>query len=971
MRKSIAFGILTMTLAASAGNLLKNSTFGEDAPRYGAMPPKWQAENLSVWEYIDDDGIVIDNGCNCLRYKGKGNEGVPVAWQEFLSEKGVATYVVAADLKACGCSPSVLVKDSDGNVLATLKTSMSNVWQAVFKEFRYEGEGKLKVELQGSLNGQSGFSCFDNVRVLTGKLGENQAELSRKAKFVPAGPNIALGKKYTLEPRPNYSYCTDPDDDIQLTDGIYTKGYFWTQKSTVGWRGGRGYITIDLEKRENICGASFNTAGGRAGVAFPSAITVFTSDDGRKWAFAGDLAVLGTVNGAPAFDSYSIFRYASNDIKGSGRYVKFVVFGTNFLFVDEIEIYGGGDGGTAEASIDNPVRFTENMAFETGARQRVRGDLDNMELRLAEAGLLDDETKAKIQAVGQKIPRMYGNLANPNDVKAVFPLGLQHEQAEVWALNSKLMEKVGYKQPFVWKNNRWKNLDINEIPKDSGIRSIEVEMMRNEVRGETFNICNPTGERLDGHVAVEGIPKEANLTVNEVLFTDTAIRKPVSDAIVPMDSDSPFTLFAGCNKQIWLSFKRPACKAGVYDGRINVTAGGQMVATIPLKLRIYDMDFPRQPSVHLGGWDYTNLMGKYYHTPNCVEATIAIMKDTYVDSPWATNAVMPKGAKFDHDGHLQNPKELDFSAWDKWTDMWKGARKYCVFWSIGDKFNGVPPSDPRFANMVTEYVNAWMAYVKEIGFNPKDVVVLLYDEPSREEQAKKIMDWARPIKERCPEFTIFEDPCFSDPRPVDPEFFKLSDVLCPMTRMIHAQWKFPQDDPTFHGNFRDFYVQKRKEGAELWLYSCSGPSRTLDPITYHRGQFWRCVDMGATGSMYWAFGCGGGIGNSWQPYAHKHNEYSPYFVGQDAPANAKHNEAIREGVQDYEYFIMLAKKIETMKAQGKDEQANVAQAVYDKALAHGLSTLPHIEGNDIDWNNDNHHERMDEARISVLRELAK
>jgi hypothetical protein len=460
-----------------------------------------------------------------------------------------------------------------------------------------------------------------------------------------------------------------------------------------------------------------------------------------------------------------------------------------------------------EANIDNPVRFTENMAFETGARQRVRVDLDNMELRLAEAGLLDDDAKAKIQAIGQKIPRMYENLVNPNDVKAVFPLGLQHEQAEVWALNSKLMERVGYKKPFVWKNNRWKNLDINEIPKDSGIRSIEVEMMRNEVRGETFNICNPTGARLDGRIVVEGIPEEANLIVNEVLFTDTAIRKPVSDAIVPLDSDSPFALFAGCNKQIWLSFKRPACKAGVYDGRIKITAGGQMVATIPLKLKIYDMDFPRQPSIHLGGWDYTNMMGKYYNTPNCVEATIAIMKDTYVDSPWATNAVMPKGATFDNDGHLQNPKGLDFSAWDKWTNMWNGARKYCVFWSIGDKFNGVPPSDPRFANMVKEYVNAWMAYVKQTGFNPKDVVVLLYDEPSREEQAKKIMAWARPIKERCPEFTIFEDPCFNDPRPVDPEFFKLNDVLCPMTRMIHAMWKFPQEDPNFNGNFRDFYVQ--------------------------------------------------------------------------------------------------------------------------------------------------------------------
>ena len=245
MRKSIAFGILTMTLAASAANLLQNSTFGEDAPQYGAMPPKWQAENLSVWEYIDDDGVVIDNGCNCLRYKGKGDEGVPVAWQEFSPAKGVTTYVVAADLKAGGCSPSVLVKDFDGNVLATLKPSISNVWQSVFKEFKYEGDGKLKVELQGCLNGQSGFSCFDNVRVLTGKLNANQMELSRKMKFVPAGPNIALGKKYTLEPRPNYPYCTDPDDDIQLTDGIYTKGYFWTCILQHSRRQGGSRLPID------------------------------------------------------------------------------------------------------------------------------------------------------------------------------------------------------------------------------------------------------------------------------------------------------------------------------------------------------------------------------------------------------------------------------------------------------------------------------------------------------------------------------------------------------------------------------------------------------------------------------------------------------------------------------------------------------------------------------------------------------
>ena len=45
-----------------------------------------------------------------------------------------------------------------------------------------------------------------------------------------AQDNIALGIPYTLEPAPAYEHCTDPDDDKQLTDGVYTEGYFWTLK---------------------------------------------------------------------------------------------------------------------------------------------------------------------------------------------------------------------------------------------------------------------------------------------------------------------------------------------------------------------------------------------------------------------------------------------------------------------------------------------------------------------------------------------------------------------------------------------------------------------------------------------------------------------------------------------------------------------------------------------------------------------
>ena len=67
--------------------------------------------------------------------------------------------------------------------------------------------------------------------------------------------NLARGKRYTMEPSPNYKYCTDEGDKTQLTDGVYTKGYFWTQKSTVGWSHARHVIiTIDLGTVQPIRG---------------------------------------------------------------------------------------------------------------------------------------------------------------------------------------------------------------------------------------------------------------------------------------------------------------------------------------------------------------------------------------------------------------------------------------------------------------------------------------------------------------------------------------------------------------------------------------------------------------------------------------------------------------------------------------------------------------------------------------------
>ena len=112
--------------------------------------------------------------------------------------------------------------------------------------------------------------------------------------------NIALGASYTMEPGPGYEHCSDPGDAEQLTDGVYSDGYFWTQKSTVGWvRAKPVILTLDLGAVKPIRGVSFHTAGGFAHVGWPEAIYIFTADADKEFHEIGDLVQLSSAQHGP------------------------------------------------------------------------------------------------------------------------------------------------------------------------------------------------------------------------------------------------------------------------------------------------------------------------------------------------------------------------------------------------------------------------------------------------------------------------------------------------------------------------------------------------------------------------------------------------------------------------------------------------------------------------------------------------
>jgi len=188
----------------------------------------------------------------------------------------------------------------------------------------------------------------------------------------------------------------------------------------------------------------------------------------------------------------------------------------------------------------------------------------------------------------------------------------------------------------------------------------------------------------------------------------------------------------------------------------------------------------------------------------------------------------------------------------------------------------------------------------------------------------------------------------------------------------------PLPGVTAKGTFDYFVNLRQKRNKEIWFYSCCGPSRSFDPAVYYRAQAWYAWKTGAKGSLFWAFGCGGGIADSFRPFDQKGVEYSPFFVSPTDAFRAKQSEALMEGVQDYEYMAMLHDRITEMKKAGVDVaplEKLLSEAVEDALpkeewLKHNKYSFS--EGaRRYDWFAPHDHVSMDKSRLIVLHALEK
>ena len=211
----------------------------------------------------------------------------------------------------------------------------------------------------------------------------------------------------------------------------------------------------------------------------------------------------------------------------------------------------------------------------------------------------------------------------------------------------------------------------------------------------------------------------------------------------------------------------------------------------------------------------------------------------------------------------------------------------------------------------------------------------------------------------APEVVIWEDPTWEDPSKATPELFELSHVLCPNLPMWIARGQA----------FADFYLQQRREGRRLWFYSCSGPGRLLDPYSYHRMQHWFCWKYGAEGSGFWAFGDSNGA-SSWNEYASQVGAFTPLFLDTRSVTPGKHMEAIREGIEDFEYLRMLRDRVEAIEKQGvRNSTLALARKLLDAAAGRVTGCMTSSEL--IHWKEPKDRAVADRVRVEILETLTQ
>ena len=426
--------------------------------------------------------------------------------------------------------------------------------------------------------------------------------------------------------------------------------------------------------------------------------------------------------------------------------------------------------------------------------------------------------------------------------------------------------------------------------------------------------------------------------VEDVLITsppEGALPGPYADIVLPWRN---VTLRAGERAVAWITVNVPGeAPAGVYKGEVTAkTAVGRTLA-LPVELTVFGFRLPDRlaftPSLGADPW------GPFYRHPDVVRLTSPWHYDPATKTASFDFSIFDRQAQalLDAGAKWLSVGERLMSNWRKagWIGDWKDDRLRWGGWKGRPTNHRHPLDSPEGLDMLRAWGNGMGAHLKEKGWHDKAYVYIV--DEAKNEMARRV---TAKVAETLAEL----------PTPVRTWGLSYCHSWLPFHDHISAIGS---------SGFADDKVvaRLRERGGEYWGsynrphlvgYPLAVP-RLIGPQSYFFGvgrytlwSSWRTVGGWVNAHAY------GILGNSKSGYpsgtfiAHERWNYGlgtlnvPWPAGEPLPegktrafAPTIRFEALRESVEDYEYFLALGKIAKGGSAE--DASARDAQNLLDRA----------------------------------------
>jgi len=384
----------------------------------------------------------------------------------------------------------------------------------------------------------------------------------------------------------------------------------------------------------------------------------------------------------------------------------------------------------------------------------------------------------------------------------------------------------------------------------------------------------------------------------------------------------PFEVFRGQNQPIWVDVHVPKdAPAGVYQGTFRVRARGGISAEIPVALTVWDFALPDGPTHKNHFGSFRNVARDFdvdRDSEECrqIEMRYCRAMAEHRLNPPIPHHLLPEVGK---DGSLtivpERHEELkQFVAELHVTDFEIPRAPFgrLRVSATEPDYKHVAPEDREKAK---RYYRGYYDYLEQSGWQDR-AYVYLWDEPNLRENYEQVFVLAEIVHEAVPEAKclVVEQtyPHEADWPDIDPAV----DTWCPL-------WAFID---------RGTIAAKIAGGDEVWSYTAlvqRAPGyhpeydqvKGLDPPYWHidrpmivyRVPTWINRQYGITGLLYWSTVTR--VLDPWNNPAFAHPGhyngggylfYPGVPCGIDGPVASMRLKNLRDGMEDYEYFAILA-----------------------------------------------------------------